>query len=199
MRPSLLPGLLTAVDAQPQSRLRRCGAVRARPGLSRRGAGGSVSRAPPACAPAPPSSRAAAATGTARPRTSTCSTPRPTSFAVLAALGFDPAKAQITRDAPAWYHPGRSGTLRLGPKVVLAHFGEMHPATLKALDVAAPVAGFEIFLDALPPRERRRAAPSRALAAADLLPVRRDFAFVLDRRRRGRRRGQAPQPAPTRR
>ena len=48
-------------------------------------------------------------------------------FAVLAALGFDPAKAQISRDAPAWYHPGRSGTLRLGPKVVLAHFGELHP------------------------------------------------------------------------
>jgi phenylalanyl-tRNA synthetase beta chain len=101
-------------------------------------------------------------------------------FAVLAALGFDPAKAQITRDAPAWYHPGRSGTLRLGPKVVIAHFGELHPGTLKALDVAAPVAAFEVFLDALPAQQAKSRAKPRH-EAADLLPVRRDFAFVLDR------------------
>ena len=100
--------------------------------------------------------------------------------AVLAALGFDSAKAQVTRDAPAWYHPGRSGTLRLGPKTVLAHFGEVHPAALKELDVAAPVAAFEVFLDALPAQKAKGRAKPR-LEAADLLPVRRDFAFVLDR------------------
>jgi phenylalanyl-tRNA synthetase beta chain len=100
-------------------------------------------------------------------------------FAVLSALGFDPAKAQITRDAPAWYHPGRSGTLRLGPKLVLAHFGEFHPATLKALDVSAPAVGFEVFLDALPP-EKAKGRARAPFNAADLLPVKRDFAFVLD-------------------
>lgn len=99
-------------------------------------------------------------------------------FAALASLGLDPTKAQITRDAPAWYHPGRSGTLRLGPKVVLAHFGDVHPATLKLLDVEAPVAAFEIFLDALPPEKKKsRAKPH--LAVSDLLPVKRDFAFVV--------------------
>jgi len=101
-------------------------------------------------------------------------------FAVIAALGLDPNKAQITRDAPAWFHPGRSGTLRLGPKVVLAHFGEFHPETLRTLDVAPPAVGFEIFLDALPP-EKRKSRAKAPLDAADLLPVRRDFAFVLDR------------------
>jgi phenylalanyl-tRNA synthetase beta chain len=101
-------------------------------------------------------------------------------FSVIAALGLDPNKAQITRDAPAWFHPGRSGTLRLGPKVVLAHFGEFHPETLKTLDVAPPAVGFEIFLDALPP-EKRKSRAKAPLEAADLLPVRRDFAFVLDR------------------
>ena len=101
-------------------------------------------------------------------------------FAMLSALGFDPAKAQITRDAPAWYHPGRSGTLRLGPKTILAYFGEVHPATLKALDVAGPVAAFEVFLDALPAQKAKSRAKPR-LEANDLLPVRRDFAFVLDR------------------
>jgi phenylalanyl-tRNA synthetase beta chain len=100
--------------------------------------------------------------------------------AVLAALGVDASKAQVTRDAPAWYHPGRSGTLRLGPKSVLAYFGELNPRTLKALDVAAPVAAFEVFIDALPP-EKRKSRAKAPLAGSDLLPVRRDFAFVLDR------------------
>ena len=100
--------------------------------------------------------------------------------AVLSALGLDVAKAQITRDAPPWYHPGRSGTLRMGPKMVLAHFGEIHPETLKALDVSGPVAGFEIFLDALPP-EKKKSRAKPPLVAGDLLPVRRDFAFVLDK------------------
>jgi phenylalanyl-tRNA synthetase beta chain len=99
--------------------------------------------------------------------------------ALLAALGFDAAKAQITRDVPVWLHPGRSGVLRLGPKVVLAHFGEVHPETLRALDVAAPLAAFEVFLDAIPP-ERRKSKARATLVAADLLPVRRDLAFVLD-------------------
>jgi phenylalanyl-tRNA synthetase beta chain len=100
-------------------------------------------------------------------------------FAVLSALGVDPGKAQVTLDAPAWYHPGRSGTLRLGPKLVLAHFGELHPATLKALDVAGPVVACEIFLDAVPP-EKAKSRAKPPLAATDLLPVKRDFAFVLD-------------------
>ena len=101
-------------------------------------------------------------------------------FAALAALGFDASKAQIVREAPAWYHPGRSGTLRLGPKVVLAYFGELHPATLKTLDAEAPVAAFEIFLDALP-AEKKKSRTRPALTAADLLPVTRDFAFVVPR------------------
>src|SRR5204862_6651443 len=99
--------------------------------------------------------------------------------ALLAEIGFDAAKAQLTRDAPAWFHPGRSATLRLGPKIVLAQFGEVHPETLRALDVASPVAAFEVFIGALPP-QRKRGAARAALDAIDLLPVKRDFAFVLD-------------------
>ena len=100
--------------------------------------------------------------------------------ALLAALGIDTSKAQITRDAPAWYHPGRSGTLRLGPKVVLAHFGEIHPATLKLMDVPGTAAAFEVFLDALP-RDKRKSRAKPPLAASDLLPVTRDFAFVVEK------------------
>jgi phenylalanyl-tRNA synthetase beta chain len=100
--------------------------------------------------------------------------------ALLAALGVDPSRAQVTRDAPAWFHPGRSGTLRLGPKVVLAHFGEIHPATLKTLDVTGPASAFELFVSALP-AEKRKSRARAPLASADLLPVTRDFAFLLDR------------------
>ncbi len=100
--------------------------------------------------------------------------------ALLAALGVDASKAQITRDAPHWYHPGRSATLRLGPKVVLAHFGELHPETLKLLDLHGSACGFEVFLAALP-AEKRKSRAKPLLDAGELLPVRRDFAFVLDR------------------
>jgi phenylalanyl-tRNA synthetase beta chain len=98
--------------------------------------------------------------------------------ALLAELGFDASKAQVAREAPSWFHPGRSGMLRLGPKITLAHFGELHPETLRSLDVAGPVAAFEVFLQALPP-QRKKGLARAPLVAADLLPVRRDFAFVL--------------------
>jgi phenylalanyl-tRNA synthetase beta chain len=99
--------------------------------------------------------------------------------ALLAALGFDAAKAQVVREAPAWFHPGRSAALKLGPKVTLAHFGEIHPAALAVMDVAGPVAAFEVFVEAIPAQKRRSLAKP-PLEALDLLPVRRDFAFVLD-------------------
>ncbi len=100
-------------------------------------------------------------------------------MAVLAALGLDASRMPITRDAPAWFHPGRSGTIRLGPKIALAHFGEMHPSTLKSLGVDGPAAAFEVFIKALP-AEKKKSRMRPAFATSDLLPVRRDFAFVLD-------------------
>jgi phenylalanyl-tRNA synthetase beta chain len=99
--------------------------------------------------------------------------------ALLAGLGFDAAKAQATREAPVWFHPGRSAALKLGPKITLAQFGEIHPDTVRLLGLAGRIAAFELFIEALPP-ERRKGPAKAALAVADLLPVRRDFAFVLD-------------------
>jgi phenylalanyl-tRNA synthetase beta chain len=98
--------------------------------------------------------------------------------AVLAALGLDQANLAGTREAPAWFHPGRAGALMLGPKTVLGVFGEFHPDLLAKLGIDPPIAGFELFLDAIPASRRRSA--SQALEASDLQPVRRDFAFVID-------------------
>src|SRR5690606_20762354 len=71
-------------------------------------------------------------------------------IAALEAAGAPVDKLQVEAGGPAWYHPGRSGTIRLGPKVVLATFGEFHPKTLAALDVSGPLCGFEVFIDAIP-------------------------------------------------
>jgi phenylalanyl-tRNA synthetase beta chain len=99
-------------------------------------------------------------------------------FAALVALGVPMEALGVTPDAPARYHPGRSGTVRQGPKIVLGHFGEIHPRLRDALGLAAPACGFELELDALAdPKRRRRAAPD--LPAFQ--PLRRDFAFLVDR------------------
>jgi phenylalanyl-tRNA synthetase beta chain len=98
-------------------------------------------------------------------------------WAVLSALGVPLESLTVSADAPGFYHPGRAGVARQGPKTVLATFGELHPRVLAALDLAGPAAGFEVFLDAIPePKRRRKAAPD--LPAFH--PVRRDFAFVVD-------------------
>ena len=116
---------------------------------------------------------------------------------LLAALGFDASKAQTTREAPAWFHPGRSGALKLGPKITLAHFGELHPETLRALDVAGPVAAFEVFIEALPPTRRKGLARA---AARRRRPPPRATRLRLRARRQGcrRRRHARPRSPPTR-
>jgi phenylalanyl-tRNA synthetase beta chain len=99
-------------------------------------------------------------------------------IAVLAALGLDQASLAVSREAPAWFHPGRSGALLLGPKTMLCAFGEFHPDLLAKLGIDPPIAGFELYLDALP--AARRKSGGKALEASDLQPVRRDFAFLID-------------------
>jgi phenylalanyl-tRNA synthetase beta chain len=99
---------------------------------------------------------------------------------VLAATGAPVAKAQVVAKAPGWYHPGRSGRITLGPKTVLAWFGEIHPRVLARMDVKGPVAGFEVFLDALPKPKARKSAARPHLDLPALHPVVRDFAFVVD-------------------
>ena len=82
---------------------------------------------------------------------------------------------------PSWLHPGRSGTLQIGPQTVLGHFGELHPATLAALGAEGPLVAFEVVLDRIP---EPKAKPTRAKPPIELSPfqpVERDFAFIVDR------------------
>lgn len=98
-------------------------------------------------------------------------------LAVLTALGIPLAALSVTADAPDFYHPGRSGIIRQGPKTILATFGELHPKVRKDLDLPDPIVAFEVFLDAIPePKRRKKGAPD----LPPFQPVRRDFAFLVD-------------------
>lgn len=100
-------------------------------------------------------------------------------IALLAAAGAPVANLQSFGEASAAYHPGQSGTLRLGPKTVLAEFGVLHPSLAKQFSLTGTVIAGEIFLDAIP--AKRRTGFMRApYAPPALQAVKRDFAFVID-------------------
>ena len=99
--------------------------------------------------------------------------------AILEACGVSVDAAQITTDAPAWYHPGRSGAFRLGPKNVLAFFGELHPRVLKAFDLTGPVAAFEVMLETLPAQKAKPTKTKPKLELSEFQAVERDFAFLV--------------------
>ena len=99
-------------------------------------------------------------------------------LALLGAAGAPVDNLQVFEDAGAHYHPGQSGTLRLGPKTVLASFGALHPATAKAFDLTGAVVAAEIYLDAIPAK-RGNGFMRPAFAPPVLQVVRRDFAFLV--------------------
>ncbi len=102
-------------------------------------------------------------------------------FAVLAAAGAPMQALQVVPGGPGWFHPGRSGTIQIGPQNILGHFGELHPRALEALDAEGPLVGFEVILERIP---ESKAKPTRARPVLELSafqPVERDFAFVVDR------------------
>ena len=100
-------------------------------------------------------------------------------LAVLAAIGAPVENMSAQGGAPDWYHPGRSGAIKLGDRV-MAHFGELHPEITTAAGLRGPVAAFEVFLDA-PPLPKAKATKARSKLVLSLFqPVERDFAFLVD-------------------
>ena len=102
-------------------------------------------------------------------------------LAVIEACGLPMGNVQIEPGAPSWYHPGRSGTIKMGPKIVLGTFGEFHPKALGALDVSGALCGFEIFVDAMPEPKKKATRTKPALDLSPFQAVKRDFAFVVDK------------------
>ena len=101
-------------------------------------------------------------------------------FAVLAAAGAPMQALQVVPGGPAWFHPGRSGTIQIGPQNILGHFGELHPRVISGLKAEGPLVAFEVILEKIP---EPKAKPTRAkplLELSPFQPVDRDFAFVVD-------------------
>jgi len=179
MRPSLLPGLIAAVQAngdrgfadvalfevgqifrgdRPQDQLTAAAGIRhgfaSSPGLGRHWSGSKTADAFDAKADA---------------------------LAVLAALGAPMQALQIVPRGANWLHPGRSGTIQIGPQNVLGYFGELHPRVLEALRADGPLVGFEVILERIPQAKRKPTRAKPPLELSPFQPVSRDFAFIVDR------------------
>ncbi|HEY4980532.1 MAG TPA: phenylalanine--tRNA ligase subunit beta [Pseudolabrys sp.] len=101
-------------------------------------------------------------------------------FAVLAAAGSPMQALQVVPGGPAWFHPGRSGTIQIGPQNVLGHFGELHPLSVAALKAEGPLVGFEVILEKIPDPKAKPTRAKPMLELSPFHPVERDFAFVVD-------------------
>jgi phenylalanyl-tRNA synthetase beta chain len=102
-------------------------------------------------------------------------------FAVLAAAGAPMQALQIVPGGANWLHPGRSGTIQIGPQNVLGYFGELHPRVLEALDADGPLMAFEVILDRIPDAKQKPTRAKPVLELSAFQPVSRDFAFIVDR------------------
>ena len=102
-------------------------------------------------------------------------------LAVIEACGLPMGNIQIEQGGPEWYHPGRSGTIKMGPKIILGYFGEFHPTTLEKLDVSGALCGFEVYLDAMAEPKKKATRTKPALDLSPFQAVKRDFAFVVDK------------------
>ncbi|MCC6777233.1 MAG: phenylalanine--tRNA ligase subunit beta [Hyphomicrobiales bacterium] len=102
-------------------------------------------------------------------------------LAVLAAAGAPSVALQVVPGGPAWLHPGRSGTIQIGPQNVLGYFGELHPSTLAALDAKGPLVVFEVILEKIPEAKAKATRAKPVLELSTFQPVERDFAFVVER------------------
>ncbi len=102
-------------------------------------------------------------------------------LAVIEACGLPMGNIQIEQGGPEWYHPGRSGTIKIGPKIILGYFGEFHPTTLEKLDVSGALCGFEVYVDAMAEPKKKATRTKPALDLSPFQAVKRDFAFVVDK------------------
>jgi len=100
-------------------------------------------------------------------------------FAVLAAAGAPMQALQVVPGGPAWFHPGRSGTVQIGPQSILGHFGELHPRALEALKAEGPLVAFEVTLEKIPEPKTKATRAKATLELSPFQPVARDFAFVV--------------------
>ena len=101
-------------------------------------------------------------------------------LAALNAMGAKVNNLQLVKAQSDYLHPGRSGRLQMGPKNILAEFGEIHPRVLKSMGINCRVAAFEIWPENLAAPKKKSASKAKAaLTLSEFMPVHRDFAFIV--------------------
>jgi phenylalanyl-tRNA synthetase beta chain len=114
------------------------------------------------------------------PRVVDALTAKGDALAALGAMGAKTDNLQLSKPTGDYWHPGRSGRLQMGPKNILADFGELHPRALKALGIEGRVVAFELWPENLPaPRKKIASKSKSALQLSELMPVHKDFAFIV--------------------
>jgi phenylalanyl-tRNA synthetase beta chain len=165
MRPSLIPGLVAAAQKNADRGVPDAGLFEV----------GQVFRGDA------PQDQFTAAAGVRRALAKPSGIGRHWGKRVLVAAGAPPQALQVVPGGPAWFHPGRSGTIQIGPQNVLGYFGELHPSALAALDGEGPLVVFEVMLERIPEPKARATRAKPALDLSAFQPVERDFAFVVER------------------
>lgn len=102
-------------------------------------------------------------------------------LALLAAAGAPMQALHIVPGGPDFLHPGRSGTIQIGPQNVLGYFGELNPRALEALGADGPLMAFEVIIDRIPQAKQKPTRAKPPLELSPFQPVTRDFAFIVDR------------------
>jgi phenylalanyl-tRNA synthetase beta chain len=177
MRPSLLPGLIQAVGRNAARGLADCALFEVGPVFA--GDQPGDQRTAMACVLAPHAPRRWDKAADAD-----VFTVKADLLALLEELGAPMASLQVVQgQASPWWHAGRSARIQLGPKTVMGEFGALHPTVLRALDVEGPVYAFEAWVEALPEPKRAATRARAPLDLSPLMPLSRDFAFVVDRAR----------------
>ena len=100
-------------------------------------------------------------------------------MALLAAIGVNANAVRVVPGGPSFLHPGRSATLQFGPKTIVGWFGQLHPSACEALDAEGPIVAFEITLDAIPAPKAKPTKTKPKLVRSDFMPVERDLAFIV--------------------
>jgi len=180
MRPSLLPGLLMAAKRNADRGAASTRLFELGRRYFRAGDGTSDERATLGIVLAGEKAPRGWATG--KPAPFDAFDAKAAALALLDVAGAPTGNLMVMGEAGAQFHPGQSATYRLGPKNVLARFGMLHPATLKAFDLDGPIAAVELFLDAIPAKKAPKGPASFArpgFTPPALQAVTRDFAFLV--------------------
>jgi phenylalanyl-tRNA synthetase beta chain len=177
MRPSLLPGLIQAVGRNAARGLSDCALFEVGPVFAGDKPGDQRTAVAAVLAPHAPRRWDHAAPEDVY-------TIKSDLLAVLAEIGAPTGSLQTVQgSAAAWWHPGRSAGLQLGPKLVMAQFGALHPSVLKAMDVQGPLYAFELWLETVPEPKKAAGQARPKPDLSPLMPLSRDFAFIVDKAR----------------